>query len=245
VPANTDGVWTGATAFSIPNSQVNDALNNHFTDSRGLFVLHAVLLHTGKILCFCGCVELVQYGPFSYLFDPANPGAQLTPIGFPPMADLFCCHYVQTLDGRVIAVGGSQHDVFDPPGSIDQAHWVYRGSTGSDTIGLFDPVTEQWTIAGTTSSPNVLQQGRWYPTALALPDGRVAVFSGRRELDDQGNPPSGVPAPFIADMVEILSPPNWGSTELTGATKALPIYPGLHRRPMAASTSPIHAGGRR
>ncbi|MGC4067069.1 MAG: DUF1929 domain-containing protein [Polyangiaceae bacterium] len=197
------------------------------TDMRGLFVLHAVLLRTGKVLCFCGHVEVAMYAPLSFVFDPKLPGAQLPAQAFPMGADLFCCHYVQLQDGKILAMGGSQHDSHDPVGG----NLVYRGSTGSKTIGIFDPLQQRWDVSRTGASINELQQGRWYPTAVTLGDGRVAVFSGRRELDDAGSPPSGVVRPFIAHMVEILSPPDWSSTELQNAGKDLPIYPGLHLAP--------------
>jgi hypothetical protein len=224
MPQNTDGRWTGVTTFNVAATTIDDGQGHTMTDNRGFFVLHAALMHTGKVLCFSGHVEVAMYAPLSYLFDPATPSAQLTPIAFPPGADLFCCHYVTVPDGKLLALGGSQHDAHHPVnGAV-----VYRGSTGSKTIGLFDPVAGCWSLSRTGCSVNELKQGRWYPTAVLLADGRVAVFSGRRELDDRGDFPSGVGAAGIADMVEILSPPDWSSTELTGGTFELPIYPGMH-----------------
>jgi hypothetical protein len=227
MPFDTYGRWSGATAFPIANPTVDDGHGHTFVDSRGLFVLHAILLHTGKILCFSGHVEVSMYAPLCYLFDPKDPGAVMSPIAFPAGADLFCCHYVQIPDGRILAMGGSQHDHGSGAGT------VYRGSTGSKTVGIFDPDTgvPSWTLSRSGAAINELVQGRWYPTAVTLPDGRVAVFSGRRELDDAGSPPPGVPAPYIADAVEILSPPDWSSQILAGGTKPLPIYPGMHLAP--------------
>jgi len=235
MPLNTEGQWTGATPFNIADPTIHDTAGHSYLDTRGLFVLHTALLHTGKVLCFGGHVEFMNYAPLCYVFDPKNAGAQMTAITFPAGADPFCAHYVQLSDGKILVIGGSQHDV----GTLDNTlpnplltpGYVYRGSTGEKTIALFDPSTETWARSKTGATPNDLQQGRWYPTAVTLADGRVAAFSGRRELDDAGNSPPGVPAPHIADMVEILSPPNWSSTELTGGTKALPIYPALHLAP--------------
>ena len=218
----------GAQAFSVAPASVDDDHGHSFVDHRGLFVLHAILLNTGKVLCFSGCVERQMYAPFCYLFDPDHPTATLSPISFPPKADMFCCHYVQAPDGRILAIGGSQHDVEDPPGS---GTIKYRGSNGSKTIALFDPSTEQWTVSTTNGVANELKQGRWYPTAVTMPDGRVAVFSGRRELDDHAAQLPGVPPANIADMVEILGPPDWDSKELANAGRSLPIYPGLHLAP--------------
>lgn len=224
MPQDTDGRWTGATPFNVAPTTIDDGQGHTMTDHRGLFVLHAALLHTGEVLCFSGHVEVAMYAPLCYLFDPSNSGALLSPIAFPPGADLFCCHYVMVPDGRLLAMGGSQHDAHHPvSGDV-----VYRGSTGSKTIGLFDPVARSWSLSSTGGTRNELRQGRWYPTAVLLPDGRVAVFSGRRELDETGSFPAGVSPPGIADMVELLVPPDWSSVELTGATRELPIYPGLH-----------------
>jgi hypothetical protein len=219
MPPNTDGQWTAATAFPVPNPTVNDGAGHSFVDTRGLFVLHAILLHTGKVLCFCGHVELSMYAPLCYLFDPKSPATLLAPIAFPPGADLFCCHYVQIPDGRVLAAGGSELH------GLSGADFSTHGSTGSKTIALFDPVAQRWDVSKTGAVTNELLQGRWYPTLVSLPDGRVAAFSGRREFG------SGVSYPPIADMVEVLAPPDWSTRELTGATKALPIYPGLHLAP--------------
>jgi hypothetical protein len=226
LPPSTDGQWSGATRFNINPTTIDDGFGITMPDTRGLFVLHAVLLHTGKILCFSGHVEVSMYAPLYYLFDPKTPGALLSPVAFPGRPDMFCCHYVQLADGRILAAGGSEHDMHDAaaPGGV-----AYQGSTGSKTIAIFDPVTESWTLSRTGGTTNELSQGRWYPTLVLLADGRVAVFSGRREHSFV--PPPDPPNPFppsIADEVEILSPPDYGSATLAGATKKLPIYPGLH-----------------
>jgi hypothetical protein len=222
----TDGRWTPAQLFPVSPPVVNDGHGHSFTDTRGLFVLHAVLLHTGKVLCFCGHVELSMYAPLCYEFDPKNPTTAMAAISFPPEADLFCCHYVQIFDGRILAAGGSElHD-------LTHAGFVSGGSTGAKTIGLYDPMTSSWSISQSWLRRHEMDQGRWYPTLVSLPDARVAVFSGRRESG------SGVASPSIADAVEIIAPPSssdgqpdWSATEVSGANKALPIYPGLHLAP--------------
>lgn len=224
MPPSTDGQWSGATRFNINPTTIDDGFGITMPDTRGLFVLHAVLLHTGKILCFSGHVEVSMYAPLYYLFDPKTPGALLSPIAFPGRPDLFCCHYVQLPDGRILAAGGSEHDTH--MGGMVQ----YQGSTGSKTIAIFDPVAEAWTLSRTGGVTHELSQGRWYPTLVLLPDGRVAVFSGRRENAFVPPPasPDNPDRASIADEVEILTPPDYQSTALGGATKNLPIYPGLH-----------------
>src|SRR5437773_7334838 len=110
MPPSTDGQWSGTTAFPIPNPTLLDGFGHSLVDTRGLFVLHAAILHTGKVLVFCGHVESAFYAPLSYVFDPKNPATILTPITFPAGMDLFCCHYVQIPDGRILVIGGSDKD---------------------------------------------------------------------------------------------------------------------------------------
>jgi hypothetical protein len=223
VSASVDGQWSGATQFPLapPDPLIDDGFGVTMSDTRGLFVLHAILLHTGKVLCFSGHVEGMMYAPLFYQFDPDNPATPLTPVDFPGRPDMFCAHYVQLPDGRILAAGGSQHDMM--VGAVVR----YRGSEGARTIAIFDPdqTPPAWTVSRTGGVVNELAQGRWYPTLVSLPDGRVAAFSGRRENG------SGVPTPSIANAVEILSPPDWNADTLGGATKSLPIYPGLHLAP--------------
>ena len=134
MPLNTDGQWLGTTSFNIASPTIPDTAGNSFVDTRGLFVLHAFLLHSGKVLCFCGHVEGMYYAPLCYLFDPTNPTGLMAPITFPAGADPFCAHYVQIPDGRVLAIGGSQMDVGvidnNLPNPARTPGYVYRGSTG-------------------------------------------------------------------------------------------------------------------
>ncbi len=255
MPPSTTGQWTGAFSFVISDQPLRDDAHPPHTiiDDRGLFVLHAVLLHTGKVLCFGGHVETAYYPPLSYVFDPDDPGALMTPIPFPAGMDLFCCHYVQLPNGRILVVGGSDKD------------FMGHSSHGANNICFFEPSTSppfgRWVNTG-----NDMIHGRWYPTPVLLPDGRVIVVSGRRELTwvflntaariaagayraadidkiafqrDTGTywrllstAPTWAPISVaISDKVEILSPPHRKSKEQIGATKQLPIYPGLHLAP--------------
>lgn len=239
----TEGLWIDGGKIKVANVRITDGLhttptdpNHTIDDRRGLFVIHAVLLHTGEVLWFCGHVEDGHYALKSYLFDYTNPAAQLVSQDFvlhnPSLArgahvpnnpnsgefhaDLFCSHFVHTHDGKVLVVGGSDPDYHIPGGGS-------HGSVGETYIHLFDPTTKTWSSAMNGATPSRLRQGRWYPTALMLGDGRVAVFSGRREFGS---------AALIANEVEILTPPTYSSTPVAGAnTINLPIYPGLHLAP--------------
>jgi hypothetical protein len=217
--ADTEGQWEPAQVFLIDPTLLRDPYapndaSRMVHDSRGLFVVHAILLHTGKILCFCGHVEAMFYAPVVYLYDPTVPTtAKLKAVPMPKGTDLFCCHYVQLYDGRILIIGGSQQDTPNP------SQRVYHGSNGATTITVFDPVSETF-----VSGPPGLQltQGRWYPTVVLLADGRALAISGRRE--------AGV-TPNIADTVEAISPRADACVTLSGGPLALPIYPGIHLSP--------------
>lgn len=248
----THGAWINGGKINVADVRITDGLhttptdaNHTIVDKRGLFVIHAVLLHTGKVLWFCGHVEDGHYALKSYLFDYRNPAAQLASQDFVlhnPLlargahapnnpnsgdfhADLFCSHFVHTHDGKVLVVGGSDPDFHIPAGGS-------HSSVGETYIHMFDPVTETWSIAMDGATPSRLRQGRWYPTAVMLGDGRVAVFSGRREFG--AGPTSASPAALragTADEVEVLTPPTYASTLVAGASISLPLYPGLHLAP--------------
>ncbi len=137
------GQWTPK--FSIPGVAV-----------------HAVMLHTGKVLYFTGTTS-----GRAFLLDPV---AQTTRAVYPPKvpggedepANIFCAGQSFLDDGTVIVMGGT----------------VGRRE-GLNTIFLFDPVTETWRQGAN------MRHGRWYPTQVLLADGRTIVMDG---LDERGEP---------------------------------------------------------
>lgn len=227
--ADTEGQWEPVPAgFKIPiaNATLYDPFDRTrtVTDTRGLFVVHAALLYTGKILCFCGHVEDMFYAPIAYLYDPrVSASTPLKACPMPASVDLFCCHYVQLYDGRLLVIGGSQQD------DLSSGAAVYHGSEGAKTVVVFDPAPGKENFVPTTLGQ--LAQGRWYPTVVMMGDGRAIVLSGRRESGNYPGNPAG-----IADAVEAISPKADSRATLgipSGGTPAprLPIYPGAHLAP--------------
>jgi hypothetical protein len=201
-------------------------------DDIGVYAVHMALLHTGNVLMFSGGWESSDLLHRSWSWDPTQAPStaqgrwfmpefdESTPphTGVPtttddPDIDLFCCHTVSLPDGRLLAVGG------DGAGLHDNV-----------SLHVYDPVLEQWSkiagrpapaLPGVTYPPGMVA-GRWYPTAVVLADGSVAVFSG--------DSTSGL----VVDA-EILRTPDFlpavitGGRRVTGGSeRALFMYPGMH-----------------
>jgi hypothetical protein len=210
MPFATEGRWVGHSRTPGDNVTVGDNL--------GVMVVHAALLRTGEILMYSGRMEGHGHRYESWLWNPdqpintsikqpfndANPNAT-----WPNVDDLFCSHGVALEDGRLLVLGGA--------GAAQEGD-----ALGIRVVYIFDPDADapaatrrpRWQRLG-----NPMGEGRWYPTPVMLPDGRVVVVSGRRE---DGN---------IAASVETFAPPGYAPQTLTGANKVLPIYPGLHLVP--------------
>ena len=157
-----------------------------------VFVVHAALLRTGKVLMFSGGVEH-QLPLESRLWDPVTQ--TFVPHSFAD--DLFCAFQVALGDGRILVMGGSNYN--GPDGR------------GIDVTYAFDPASPGWVKHADMAF------GRWYPTAVILPDGRVVVMSGR-----------SASGPIVAE-VEIFDPAsNTWTTLPASASKTLDIYPSLH-----------------
>jgi len=94
-----------------------------------------------------------------FLWNPANGNMTQTPQ--PTLndgttnANLFCSGHAFLPDGRLLVAGGHLAD-----------------SHGLNQATIYDPAADTWTPTA------VMNDGRWYPTAIALPSGSVLVLSG-------------------------------------------------------------------
>jgi hypothetical protein len=231
----TNGRWRSADPAAdpatAPSSTKTPGDSAALNDNVGVYAVHMMVLRTGRVLMFSGGWEGSNLLHRSWSWDPAEPIANARGRWFmpefddpsPPHAgvptrsddpdiDLFCCHHVFLADGRLLAVGGD--------------------GAGHDNASLhvYDPVAERWEkIAGRNAPalpgvtyPTGMISGRWYPTAVVLADGAVAVFSG-----DAG--------PLVIDA-EILRPPGYLPAVIAGGRRNIPgvgeralfRYPGMH-----------------
>jgi hypothetical protein len=146
--------------------------------------------------------------------------------------NIFCAGNVQLTDGRLAFIGGHDKD----------------GNHGIRKINIFDPVTETWVHRepppvkveylahpdgdhGEHPHPDAndevntdpplasdMKYQRWYPSAVTMPDGRVAILSGTDSV-------SGVPDTRVQTTTpEIYDPVTDTTIALENARKMLPNY---------------------
>ena len=131
-------------------------------------------------------------------WDPATGAFSPTP-GLPTA--LFCAFQTRLPGGQLIVVGGTA--LKKGAGGNELA------GTGLDQTRIFDFATSTWSIGGAMKTP------RWYPTVVALADGRQVALGGQ------------VKKGVLANLSELYDPATNTWTELTGLAepKALDLYP--------------------
>ncbi len=156
-----------------------------------LIAIHAAVLPTGKVLLFSA--EHGVPGIHGWLLDPAS--LALTNVDPPAGWNPDCAGNSFLPDGRLLVAGGTLQ--FNPVLGSKQAY-------------LFDPPTESWVRTAD------MADGRWYPTCLTLPDGRVVTMSGVNGTNGALNPD-----------IERWDAAGSGTWSLLGQ-KTIPDYPYLH-----------------
>ena len=138
-----------------------------------------------------------------FLWNPANGDTTPTP---PPMladgtthANLFCSGHTFLPDGRLLVAGGHLAD-----------------QHGLNQATIYDPTASTWTPTA------VMNNGRWYPTAIALPSGGILVLGGSY-FDPTQTPP--VPNNLIP---QIWSNGNFTSIASMPNDAAADLYPRMH-----------------
>ncbi len=131
-------------------------------------MMHATLLPSGKVL-FWSRREVGEVlnppncTPRIWDPSPGLPGV-ITETLNKPEYNLFCSGHTLLSDGRVFVAGGVSK----------------RDGEGVPLASVYDPATNMW-----TQQQGDMSGGRWYPTAVMLPDGGVLVSFGG---DENGNP---------------------------------------------------------
>lgn len=167
-----------------------------------VYVVHAGVLRTGKVLMFAGTAE-EGLPKESAVWDPETGNFSTQTFA----DDLFCSHHSFLADGKLLVNGGDNH----PNGHTLKA------------TNVFDPVNNQWLKP--PNKPPDMNHARWYPTTLTLPENKgVITFSG----DSSEREPNGT-IEGIVDEAEIFDLDSW--KDVPNANKTLEIYPGMHLLP--------------
>ncbi len=160
--------------------------------------VHAALMPNGEVVYYSG--NTGQAIPAATrVWNPSTREVRELPNQ--PETDVFCSGLTPLWDGRLLVVGGTALYPADANPFI-----------GSRGAYLLDP------IAGWQRLED-MAVGRWYPSAVMLPDGRVLVVSGAS--DDGG----------ITSVVEIYNPLGGWQVLPASAEQLLPLYPRLHVLP--------------
>jgi hypothetical protein len=167
--------------------------------------IHTHVLPTGKVL-FWGrrvnptdSVDVQASEPF--VWDPATrtstPTANRPTLSDGTSINIFCSGHTFLPDGRLLVAGGHIVD-----------------SNGINQVSIYDPFQDTW------SSAALMNEGRWYPTAITLADGSVLVSSGSLF--------AGNGQIVINDVQQIWKNGAWNSiVNFIG----LPLFPRMHIGP--------------
>jgi hypothetical protein len=159
-------------------------------DKSEILAVHAALVLSGHIVIFAGD----QYDDAARLPNPpdvdhtrvmetAPPYAVRAVTGLPPNANLFCCGHAMLEDGSVLTGSGTERA---PTLGFHGRHWF--GPRESWRFVGDQAGSEHWEELGklNRARPGDVRPGfdpensggRWYPTLITLPDGRVLALGG-------------------------------------------------------------------
>ncbi len=184
--------------FTPPSYFTEDGRDDRSGET-GIFGMHVGLLPSGRVLLFAGRgFASSNYPMISLTWDPATEEFETQSYD----DDVFCAHHTFLPNGDFLVAGGGFL-----PNSVLKHRATWR----------FDSRNETWTQVAS------MQERRWYPSVLTLPDGRALVVSGT----------SG------ADPLEIFDPDTNAWTTLEGSEKSFPErYPAMRILPNGRIYSP-------
>jgi Domain of unknown function (DUF1929) len=197
---------------------------NKLSNKAQVLAVLAAMLPTGKIIYFSGDEHDVHQHDMneidhSRLFNCTTRQVEAVES---PSTDVFCAGHAMLGDGRLLVAGGTESF----PKEMATMH---EGFTGLRDSWIFRPGSEQWVKAADMSHEpgKGTGGGRWYPTLVTLPNGRVLAVSGipmqvdSRMSNDSPEAFRSNPAPLGAwDLIGPNNPAN-----------KLPTYPRLHVLP--------------
>src|SRR4051794_3503172 len=177
-------------------------------------------------------------GPSWSIPKPSDGGANPTgykndPLFPPPLSTtdpwndgaLFCSDNKFLADGRVISLGGTAY-YLDPGVESGDSAWGVSELEGLRSSRIYDPESNTWSVSGE------MKYGRWYPTAITLPNGKLLVASGVTKLLKPVYPSHPEDSGTNVKQTETYDPVagRW-ATNPASASRSLPLFPRLHLLP--------------
>jgi galactose oxidase len=180
--------------------------------------IHTHVLPNGLVLMWgrrnnpTDSLDVHECSPF--LWNPTNGIITGTPqpaLANGTKVNLFCSGHAFLPDGRLLVVGGHRAD-----------------SDGLSQAVLYDSTADSWVPTAPMTTPLGEEVRRWYPTATALPDGRVLVSSG--SYIDPSRPP-GLRT-IVVDLLQVWDNGSWKAIKKQNGDPlnfiGLPLYPRMH-----------------
>ncbi|KAK5675614.1 hypothetical protein LTS10_011714 [Elasticomyces elasticus] len=169
--------------------------------------VHASLLPTGKVLCWGRRTNpmsvisstMNEYKTVPFLVDTKDQTC-LDAAGKKVDVNIFCSGHCFQPNGNLFIVGGHIKD-----------------GEGAQQACVYNPFKDEWTAK---AIPN---NGRWYPSALTLSDGKVLTISGSHDNSVMNN------VPQIWQDEQSSRPEGWLTVSTPDVESAL--YPRLHLAP--------------
>lgn len=194
-------VWTALALLSLlaarPTLGAGPAEVGRWAEPRNwpVLAIHSIVLPTGDVLNYSYADFLREHpGSQGVVYDPKKDRFR-NPFVFE--YDFFCSGHSVLPDGRVFVTGG----------------WIQGRECnieGPDATYLYDPLTGEWAVGP------VMKRGRYYPTNVALGDGRVLILAGEDVVCEQNA------------LVEIFDPLDDSLEVMKKARLGMNPYPRVH-----------------
>jgi hypothetical protein len=151
--------------------------------------IHATLMPTNEILYFGGDEHSKAQHKNNQIDNTRlfNVSTGLITTLTSPTTDVFCSGHAFLGDGRLLVAGGTETWLGV---AGEHGHGAAGHFTGHRACWVYDPHDRGWTrVADMRPQPGFEATneggGRWYPTLLTLPDGRVLAVSGHPSRTDR------------------------------------------------------------
>jgi hypothetical protein len=163
----------------------------------GGIAIHSTLTHVDDVLFY----QYVEGDPTvdhtSYVATWNYRTGATAEARLPYHRDVFCASQGVLPDGRVFIAGGHDHTTGKTQSAVGVAN-----------TDIYNPTNRTWTA----TAP--LTEKRWYPTVVAMPNGRMLVFGGQA----RANAPSNTVEEYDAEANTMRTLPST-------ATKPVGLYP--------------------